>query len=216
MELISAVGQGVGATLLLTVAGFLIGAVGGIPLLLLRISPIAPVRFVGRAIIEILRGVPPIVWLFMIFNGLPSLAPGLTSTFTPMRSAILGLGLISCSYMAEIYRGCLTAIKQGQWEASHALGMSTFDTAARVIGPQVMRIAVPAAATYAIGLLKDSSIAYSIGATELMWHAYNQMQISSDAMTPYLVAGAFYILLTVPTAYLARTVDARLRRRVAR
>ncbi len=117
--------------------------------------------------------------------------------------------------MAEIYRGSLSAISKGQGEAAASLGMSRVDTATRVIGPQVLRISIPASATYAIGLLKDSSIAYTIGALEITWHAWSQQQ-QLNSVTPYFAAAVYYIAITFPAAWLARSVDARLRKRVAR
>lgn len=160
--------RGVPVTLALTIGGFAVGAVLGLPIMWARNSRIAPLRWVARCYIELLRGIPPIVWLFLIYNVPAQLNPLLAREFTPLRSGILGLGLICAAYMAEIYRGCLSAIKTGQWEASFALGMSRWDTASQVIGPQMFRIAIPAAATYAIGLLKDSSVR-TRSATSTSW-----------------------------------------------
>jgi polar amino acid transport system permease protein len=208
------VAKGIPMTLQLAGLGFAIGAIAGVPLMLMRNSRLLPLRWVARAVIEILRGVPPLVWLFLIFAGLPELNPALLSVLTPTTSAIIGLGLISSAYMAEIYRGCLSAISRGQWEASSSLGMSKYATATHVIGPQMLRISIPAAATYAIGLLKDSSIAYTIGALEITWHAWSQQQ-QLISVTPYIAAAVYFVAITFPAAWLARTVDARLRRRVA-
>lgn len=209
------VARGIPQTLQLTILGFGIGAVLGIPVMLMRNSRVFPVRWIARAFIELFRGVPPLVWLFLVFAGIPELDPNLIRVLTPTVAAVIGLGLISSAYMAEIYRGCLSAINAGQWEASASLGMSRLDTATRVIGPQVLRISIPASATYAIGLLKDSSIAYTIGALEITWHAWSQQQQLSS-VTPFFIAAVYYIAITFPAAWLARTVDARLRRRVAR
>lgn len=79
-----------------------------------------------------------------------------------MTAATLGLGIISCAYLAEIYRSGV-AVGAGQWEASAALGMPRRTVLTRIVGPQMGRISVPAAATYAIGLLTDFSVAYAIG-----------------------------------------------------
>jgi polar amino acid transport system permease protein len=209
------VAKGIPMTLQLTVFGFAIGAIAGIPLMLMRNSRLFPLRWVARALIELLRGVPPLVWLFLIFAGIPELDPALLSVLTPTTSAIIGLGLISSAYMAEIYRGCLSAISKGQWEASASLGMSKFSTATYVVGPQMLRISIPAAATYAIGLLKDSSIAYTIGALEITWHAWSQQQQLISVM-PYVAAAVYFIAITFPAAWLARSIDSKLRRRVAR
>ena len=203
---------GVPMTLLLTVSALIIGAIGGIPLALARRSRFIVVRGLARIVIEFLRGLPPIVWLFIIFFGFGTLVPQLD----PVTAAIIGLGAISCAYMAEIYRGGLSAIRIGQWEAADALGMSSGTTLSRIIGPQVFRVSIPAAATYGIGLLKDSSVAYTIGAAEVVFYANQESRATADAIVPFLLAALVYVIMTIPCAWGARTLDASLRKRVAR
>jgi polar amino acid transport system permease protein len=208
------VAQGVIWTIQLTALGFGLGAVLGLPVLMLRLSPIAPARAAARAFIEIVRGVPLIVWLFLIYNGPTQFDPSLGSVFTSWRSAVLALGLISAAYMAEIYRGSLRAIKQGQFEASQALGMSRIDMATLVVAPQLVRIAIPASASYAIGLLKDSSLASTIGVFEITYYASTASSTTSS-VTPFFIAGLYYVALTVPSALGARRLEARMQRSVA-
>lgn len=203
---------GVPITLLLTVSGVLIGALGGIPLVLARTSQNWIGRAFARSFIEIFRGIPPIVWLFIIFFGVGNYVPGLS----PLAASIIGLGLISCAYLAEIYRGGLAAVGPGQREAAEALGMSRSRIISDVIGPQVLRVSIPAAATYAIGLLKDSSVAYTIGVSEVMYFANRESKTASDAIGPFLIAAAIYILMTVPCAWAARALDSRFRKAVVR
>jgi polar amino acid transport system permease protein len=209
-----AVAQGILTTIELTLVGFALGAVLGIPVLLLRISAVLPLRWTARAFIEVVRGVPLIVWLFLIYNGPTQFDPSLGSVFTSWRAAVLALGLVSAAYMAEIYRGSLRAIRAGQFEASHALGMSRVDTATRIVGPQMVRVAVPASATYAIGLLKDSSLASTIGVFEITYYASSSAS-STSSVTPFFVAGVYYVALTFPSAWGARRLESRLRRGVA-
>ncbi len=211
----SSIAQGILTTLELTVVGFALGALLGIPLVVLRTAGFAPARWAGRATIELIRGVPLVVWLFLIYNGPTQFDPGLGTTFTSWRSAVLGLSVVSAAYMAGIYRGWLRAIQSGQWEASRALGLSRLDTATRVIGPQMFRVAVPASATYAIGLLKDSSLASTIGVFEITYYASTRAS-STSTSTPFLIAGIYYIALTFPAALAAHRLDTALKRKVAR
>lgn len=211
----SYIAAGIPITLELTFFGFLIGAVLGLPVMLGRRSHLAPVRWLARAYIELFRGVPLLVWLFLIYQGSTQFDPGLQSTFTSMNSAILGFGLVSAAYMAEIYRGCLGAVHHGQYEAAYALGMTGRDASRKVIWPQMFRIAIPASASYAIGLLKDTSIAMTIGCTEILWRARNATG-NITTIQPYLVAGLIFIVLTLVAAYGSRRLDSTLRRRVAR
>lgn len=212
MDMFLAVLRGAPFTLLLTVVAFVLGAVGGIPLALARRSKFFPLRWIARSFIELLRGIPPIVWLFFIYFGLGTSFPQINATM----AAMVGLGAISCAYMAEIYRGGLLAISNGQWEAAEALGMDRKSVLSKVVGPQVFRVSVPAAATYAIGLLKDSSVAFTIGFTELTFFANEQSRQSSAAILPFLYAAIIYMIMTIPCAWASRSLDARLRKRVAR
>ena len=212
MDIFLTILQGVPMTIGLTVAALGIGALGGIPLALCRRSAIPGISFMAVSLIEILRGIPPIVWLFIIYFGLGTALPMLD----PLTSAIIGLGLISCAYMAEIYRGGLSAITRGQWEAGEALGMGRQSVLTFIIGPQVFRVSVPAAASYAIGLLKDSSVAYTIGVSEIVYFANDQSRQSSDALGPFFLAALVYVIMTIPCAWATRALDARLRQKVAR
>jgi polar amino acid transport system permease protein len=209
---VQAILTGIPLTLLLTAAGFAIGAVGGIPLALARRSRFFVARAVARTLIELLRGIPPIVWIFLIYFGIGN---GFLRV-APIPAAIVAFGVISCAYMAEIYRGGLSGVPAGQWEAGAALGLDHRSQLSRVIGPQVMRISIPAAATYAIGLLKDTSIAYTIGVQEILFNADLQAKQSANALTPYLVAALVYVVITIPCAWAARSLDSTLRRKVAR
>lgn len=212
MDIFLTILQGVPMTIGLTVAALTIGALGGIPLALGRRSDIPGIRFLAVSLIEVLRGIPPIVWLFIIYFGFGTALPMLD----PLTSAVIGLGLISCAYMAEIYRGGLSAITRGQWEAGEALGMGRQSVLTFIIGPQVFRVSVPAAASYAIGLLKDSSVAYTIGVSEIVYFANDQSRQSSDALGPFFLAALVYVIMTIPCAWATRALDARLRQRVAR
>lgn len=204
--------QGIPYTLGLTLLAFAIGAVLGVPICMGRRSNIAPVRWISRAVIEVVRGIPPIVWLFIIYFGLGASV----ITLEAFTAATLGLGLIAAAYMAEIYRGGLSAIHAGQWEAAAALGMSKQTTLVKIIGPQVIRVSVPASASYVIGLLKESSVAFTIGVTEIVYYANTQARVTSEAIGPYLVAALVYIAITIPCAWGARRLDTTLRKRVAR
>ncbi|KIA71487.1 hypothetical protein ANMWB30_39900 [Arthrobacter sp. MWB30] len=212
MEALAVVSQGVTMTLLLTLSSFLLGAIGGIPLALARRSRIPAVRFISRAVIELLRGIPPLAWLFIIYFGIGTGVIELSS----FAAAVIGFGLVASAYMAEIYRGGLTAIHEGQWEASDALGLSRGATLATVIGPQVLRVSIPAAATFAIGLLKDSSVASVIGVQDTIYWASHESTVSGDAIVPFLYAAGLYVAMTIPCAWATRLLDSRLRKRVAR
>jgi polar amino acid transport system permease protein len=209
---LSAIVAGLPLTVALTLAAFMFGAVLGLPLCWMRQSHIRVVAFLGTALILTFRSIPPIVWLFLIFFGIGT---GYI-TLSPFTAAVSGLGLITAANMAEIYRGGLYAIHPGQWEASTVLNLSVRHKFVDVIGPQLFRVALPSAATYVIGLLKDTAVASAIGVHELAYQAYHLSQETFRGLSVYAAAGVIYILLSVPIAWLARWADVRLRAAVAR
>ncbi len=204
---------GLPTTLALSALALAIGAVAGVRLMLARRSSSFVLRGPARVVIDLFRAIPPIVWLFIIFFGLAETGLQLT----PFNAAVTGLGVISAAYLAEVYRGGLMAIDKGQWEAGQALGLSAHHTFRYVLAPQAFRVALPSMATFAIALVKDTSLAYSIGVEEVLFRANSEAQIGSGSSLAILAfAGALYALLSVPTALVARRMDTALRGKVAR
>src|SRR5258708_39998994 len=167
---------------------FAVGALLGLVLVSGRRSGSWMVRSVSRVVIDVLRGIPPIVFLFIVFFGIGSGA----ILLSPFQAAVIGLGLISAAHLAEIYRGSLLAVNRGQFEASHALGLSRTTTYVRVIGPQAMRVAVPGMVTYAISLLKDSALVSTIGVAEIMLVANQDSRPAACSRTPFFIAAFIY------------------------
>lgn len=198
---------GVPLTLLITLASFTMGAILAIPLVAMRRSRIIALRLLARGFIDLLRGVPLIVWLFILYYGI-SIG---TFRFSPIPASILGFGVITSAYLAEIYRGAILSVPAGQAEASHALGLTRLAGFFLIIAPQAVRVALPSATTYAIGLLKDSSIASVIGVTEIMFITQSEARASNSGLVLYLVAAALYITMSFPMGLLSRFLDARVR-----
>jgi polar amino acid transport system permease protein len=199
-------------TLALIAASFAIGVVLGLPICAIRQGKSVVLRFLMTALILTFRAIPPIVWLFFIFFGIGT---GYVP-MSPFTAACIGLGLITAVNMAEIYRGALTAIHSGQWEASKALGLPLKSMLLEIIGPQLVRISIPAAATYAIGLLKDSAIASVIGVQELAFQGHRVSVQTFRGLDVYAIVAVTYIAMSLPIAWLSRTIDLRMRARVAR
>jgi polar amino acid transport system permease protein len=211
VHILSILAEGIGQTVAITAAAFALGAVIGFPLALMRRSPYRIVRAPAAAVIEILRSIPPIVWLFIVYYGIGTDVVRL-STF---QGAVVGLGLIASAYLAEIYRAGIDAVARGQWEASKALGLPRRAMYQRVILPQALVVVTPPAATFAIGLLKDSAIASVIGATDITFRAVQETQANLHGLTVFAVAGLLYIALSLPIAALARYTDRILARKAA-
>lgn len=201
---------GVVTTLQITVGAFVLGAALGIPLALLRRSEHRVPRVVGATVIEVIRSVPPVVWLFLTYYGI---SIGMIR-FDTLSAAVVGLGIVSAAYLAEIYRAALAAVPPGQTEGADALGLRRTTTLVRVLAPQALTLTVPPAATYAIGLLKDSALASIIGATDITFFAYQQSRMSNDGLVIFLLAAALYLILSLPIAVAARAGGSWLERRL--
>ncbi|MGY4544530.1 polar amino acid transport system permease protein [Arthrobacter sp. UYNi723] len=200
---------GIGATLLITASAFTIGGILAIPLALAQRSRFAFLRILVRGVVNLVRAVPPLVWLFLVFFGFAEL--GLR--MSPLMAAIATFSFIAMSYFAEIYRAGLAALSRGQEEASAALGLSTVDSYRFIVVPQVFRVVGPMMASYGIGLLKDSALASTIGVVELTFRAASQAQQTGQGLTVFAIVGFIYLLLSLPLAIVSRQVDSRLRAR---
>ncbi len=204
--------RGLPWTVALTLGAFVAGAILGVPLVAARQSRILPLRFIAMVFIQIVRGIPPILWLFIIFFGLGmSVFP-----ISPFNAALAGLGLIAAANMAEIYRGALASIHFGQWEASSALNLGRWSTLADVVAPQAFRVALPSAASYLIGLMKETAVASTIGVSELAFQGNQLSQLTFRGLEVFALVGMFYILLSLPVAWLSRVADGYLQAKVAR
>lgn len=212
MEHLQAVLLGVPLTLLITFSSLLIGAIGGVPLVLGLRSRQVVFRVICRTLVDLLRGIPAVVWLFVIYFGVSVGA----FQFEATTAAIVGLGLVSAAYMAEIYRGGISAVHTGQWEAGSALGVGRWATFSRIIGPQAFRVSVPSMTSYGISLIKDSSLASTIGVTEIVFLTTQDARSNAGGLTVYIIAALVYLALSIPLALLARRVDSVLRKKVSR
>jgi len=155
--------------------------------------------------VEILRGIPPLAQLFIIYFGLGHVGIRLQ----PATAAVLGLGFIGGALLTEIIRSGLNSLHFGQREAALAIGMTPKMALRYVIFPQAMRVTLPPLGSYAIGLLKDTAIVSAIAAPEIMFYARNLVTSTFQTTLIYILAALLYFILSFP---LARIVD-RLERK---
>lgn len=204
--------RGLTWTIALTAGSFTIGAIFGVPLLAARQSRLAVVRLVAMIVVQLVRAVPPILWLFIIFFGV---GMGIMP-ISPFNAALFGLGLIAAANMSEIYRGALTSIHFGQWEASAALDLGRWSTITDIVAPQAFRVALPSAASYLIGLMKETAVASTIGVAELAYRGNQLSQLTFRGLEVFALVGLLYVVLSLPIAWISRVADNHLRAKVAR
>ena len=195
-------------TLKLTAASFVLAVAFGIVVALLRLSPLAPVRWFAIVFIEVGRGMPALVILFLIYFGLPAVVPWLE--FNSFTAAVVGLGLQGAAVLAEIFRAGIEALDRGQREASLSLGLTPAQTMRDVMAPQAIRIVLPPVGNYLIGLLKDTAIASIIAAPELMLRAKDLASSSFLPMQLYVLAAIIYFAMSYPLSLLLRRLEAAL------
>lgn len=161
--------QGVIDTLCLAGAALLVAFVGGFLLAVARISPSCWAKRAAGGYIELVRGTPALVQLFLIYFGLVALGIKLGA----FQAAVVGLGLNAAAYFAEIFRGGFLAVDRGQIEAAQAIGMNPAQAMRYIIGPQAIRTVLPPLGNSTISLLKDTSIASLIAVPDLLLRARN-------------------------------------------
>ena len=206
-ELVLQFGRAALITLEISVLAFLLAVPIGMLLAIARVYGAAPVRAAARLYIELFRGTPVLLQLFVLYYGLTRLV-----NLGPMQAAVIGLGLNYGAYEAEVYRGALTAIPRGQSEAARALGLSPVQTLWHVLLPQALRLALPPMTNDFVSLLKDSSLVSVITVVELT----KRMTIAAVDMRGWLIPGilcaALYLALSLPLSELARMLERRLAR----
>jgi polar amino acid transport system permease protein len=181
--------EGLLVTLELSFIALAIGMILGLAAALARIYGRKPLSYLANAYIELIRGTPLTVQLFIIYFGLPVLGVLFSATL----SAIVALGINSGAYQAEYFRGALESIGRGQMEAAISLGMSKRQAIARVILPQALRLALPSWSNEAAYLPKYSSVAFLVTVPELMARAKVVIAENLRPLEVYLVVGLIYI-----------------------
>jgi polar amino acid transport system substrate-binding protein len=156
--------------------------------------------------IEVIRGTPLLIQLFIIFYGLPSIG----IRFSPLWAAVIGLGINYAAYEAENYRAGIQSIPRGQLDAALALGLTRIQTIRKIVLPQAVRLVIPPVTNDFIALLKDSSLVSVITMVELT-KMYGQLAATNyDYIGIGLLTAAIYFLLGLPIARLSRLLEGRL------
>lgn len=183
--------EGTVITLELTAIGLLMGLVLGLLAALARVYGSPWMRRIAVAYIELFRGTPVLVQLFLIYYGLP----GLGLTLSRFLSACLAMGLNSGAYQAEYLRGSIQAVGEGQLMAGRAIGMSRWKAIWFVILPQALRLAIPAWSNEPISLLKTTAVVFLIAVPDLMTRAKEAAVRTYDPIAAYLAVAVVYLAM---------------------
>ncbi|MDG3578106.1 amino acid ABC transporter permease/ATP-binding protein [Rhizobium sp. YJ-22] len=200
-------------TLILAAASTVLGVVIGMLLAIMGISRSPWLRIPARVYTDIFRGLPAIVTILLIGQGFARLGRELFGP-SPYPLGILALSLIAGAYIGEIFRAGIQSVDRGQMEACRALSMSYGQGMRLIVVPQGIRRVLPALVNQFIGNVKDSSLVYFLGllASEREIFRVGQDQaVVTGNLSPLLLAGIFYLVITVPLTHLVNYIDNRLR-----
>ncbi len=198
--------EGLRNTLLLTCISYIIGLVLGLGLSILRVYGPLWIRAIVATYIEIFRGTPMVVQLFLIYYSLPSLGVKLD----PFTSAIIAIGLNSGAYQAEYFRSAIGSISLGQWEAALSIGMKKATAIRTIVIPQIFRVALPALTNEIVYLLKYSSIAYFITVPELVYTGKIIGTRTFMYLQVYTVIAIIYVIFSLIFSELFLRIEKRI------
>jgi polar amino acid transport system permease protein/cystine transport system permease protein len=201
-------GLGAMTTVGLTLASFVVAVLLGFLLALMRLSRSLWLRSAASLYLELFRNVPILTQLFILYFGLTHLGLTLPATV----AAIIGFGLNGAAILCEVFRSSINTVDRGQGEAASAIGMTRHMAMRIIVLPQAIKVALPGMANFAIGLLKDTSLASAAAVPELAFKA--RMLVSETYQTNliYLMVAVIYLILSLVLARLGNRAESRLKR----
>lgn len=199
-------------TILFTLIAFVGGAVLGVLFAIMKLSSVGPYRWFATAWIELFRGMPAILTLFIMAYGVP-IGLGFKMPGGPIVSGLIGLIMVSSAYIAEVVRAGIQAVPKGQTEAARSLGMSPVKTMFWIILPQGFRIIIPPMTNEFVLLLKDTSLLFIVGSTlatkELTTFARDAQSVAANS-TPLIMAALLYLVITIPLTRFAAWLERKM------
>lgn len=193
--------SGVQWTLALSAIAFVGGCVGGLVIALMRTSTIRSLNRVAFAFIELFRGTPLLMQLFLVYFGIALVGLPLNVWI----AAATALTLHASAFLGEIWRGCIEAVPRGQWEASNALGLYYSTQMRFVILPQALRISLSSTVGFLVQLIKGTSLAAIIGFTELTRSAQIMAGVTYRPLLIFSIVACVYFVICWPLSlYSAR------------
>jgi len=174
---------------LIIVFGTAIGLLGGIGLLY---GP-APLRFVLRAYVDIIRGTPLLVVIFLIFYGLPALNVEISG----FGAAVVAFSLFAGAHVSEIIRGAVASVPKGQSDAAKALGLTFWPRTTWVVLPQALPVMLPPWVNTAVEMVKGSSLVVLVSVNDLMFATVKVAERTGDPMPLYIAAAAIYVVVNL-------------------
>ena len=205
--------KGIKYTLLISFVAVLFGAIFGSILFYMKSSnfhiwKIKPLKILAVAYIEIIRGTPMILQIFIVYAGAE---PFLGIDLTALQSAFIAIALNSAAYVSEIVRAGIDAVDKGQMEAARSLGMKKSTAMILIVVPQAIRNILPAIGNEFVTVIKESSMASVVGVGELMYAAKIVQGSTYRSLEPLIVAAGFYFILTFTLGRVISLIERRMK-----
>lgn len=199
--------------MLISIEIFVLTLVFSLPLGLIvafgRMSKIKPLQWLAKIYISIMRGTPLMLQLMVVYFGPYYIFHiRITSTYR-MTAVLIGFAINYAAYFAEIYRGGIESMPEGQYEAAKVLGYSRFQTFFRIIFPQVIKRIIPSVTNEVITLVKDTSLAFVLAVAEMFTIA-KQIAAAQTSMVPFIAAGIFYYVFNLIVAMAMEALEKKL------
>ena len=187
--------EGCATTVLIVACSLALGLVLGVPLSVGQVYGPAPLRLAVRFYVWFFRGTPILVLLFLVYFGLFGSLLGID--LPAIVAAALVLGMTSTAYQSQIFRGAIQSLPQGQFKAARSLGMTTRQALQSIILPQALRISIPGWSNEYSIILKDSALAFALGAPEIMARTHFVATRTYTYLPLYITAGVLYLIITL-------------------
>jgi His/Glu/Gln/Arg/opine family amino acid ABC transporter permease subunit len=207
--------KGVSMTIEITVLSILVALVIGIITCLFNMSHIAPLRWIAKFYIWLIRGTPMLVQGMYIYFAVPQLVQALwlpQFRITVFTASFVTLTLNAGAYLSEIFRGAIQAVNKGQMEAARSLGLSYGRSMRKIILPQAVQICLPSLVNQFIITLKDSTILYAIGLPELMYCGKQYVGRTFDSFATYTIIAIFFLIIISILMLVSSQIERRMKR----
>lgn len=198
-------------TLLLGIFSIVIGVPGGMVIGVIRLYAPKPIRLLMIGYIDIMRAMPVLVMLILIYYALPFVGIRLSS----WASAVMAFAIVMAAYSAEVFRSGIEGVPKGQFEAAAALGLPFLLTLRKVIMPQAIRIVIPPTTSNCVSMFKDTSLASTVALPELLKEATNAQALYANP-SPLIGAALVYIIFLWPMVRLVSMLEKRYKSENAR
>lgn len=200
--------RGTLATIRYSLGAMALALVIGLLMALARMSRAAPLRWIGRVYVDVIRGTPALIQIFFIYFGLPAVGINLSAPV----AGVIALALNSGGYLAEIFRAGIQSVDHGQWEAGRSIGMSHGKTLRRIILPQAALRVVPPTAGEFTSLVKGTSLLSTISIAELTRVGQQIVGVTFRPIEAFAAIGLIYLLLNAGIAQGAALLEKGLAR----